>query len=212
MIALLSPSLYQINTRVLLTNLSRQLGRPATLNDVPDAERLANSGFDWVWFLGIWQTGPAGRKVSLENPEWRREFQELLPDFRDEDVCGSCFAIQSYTVHTDFGGDAALGCLRQRIHARGMRLLLDLVPNHTAPDHPWVQQHPEFYGRSIAEPIQKMNLNDQERIEKEVGAIRMLISFARVVPVTRMIARTVALGLLVREFSYGPAICPGCAY
>jgi Alpha amylase, catalytic domain len=156
-----SPSLYQINTRVLLTGLSRELGRPATLNDVPNAllDWLANTGFDWVWFLGIWQTGPAGRTISLQNPEWRREFQALLPDFRDEDVCGSCFSIQSYTVHTDFGGDAALALLRQRIHDRGMRLLLDFVPNHTAPDHPWVQQHPEFYVHGTEEQLAREPYN-----------------------------------------------------
>ena len=41
----LCPSLYQINTRVWLTELSRALGRPATLDDIPDAEldRLAAS-------------------------------------------------------------------------------------------------------------------------------------------------------------------------
>jgi len=141
------PSLYQINTRVLLTDLSRALGRPATLNDIPDREldRLAQEGFDWVWFLGVWQTGVAGRRVSLENAEWRREFQELLPDFSDEDVCGSCFAIRSYAVHSEFGGNSALGRLRQRLNKRGIHLLLDFVPNHTAPDHPWVQQHPEYY-------------------------------------------------------------------
>ena len=40
------PSLYQINTRVWLTELSRALGRPATLDDMPDAEldRLAGDG------------------------------------------------------------------------------------------------------------------------------------------------------------------------
>ncbi len=32
------PSLYQINTRVWLTELSRQLGRPATLDEIPDAD------------------------------------------------------------------------------------------------------------------------------------------------------------------------------
>ena len=75
------PSLYQINTRVWLTNLARVLGRPATLDDVPDAEldRLAAQGFDWVWFLSVWQTGAAGRQVSRSNPEWRKEFEETLP-------------------------------------------------------------------------------------------------------------------------------------
>jgi hypothetical protein len=156
-----SRSLYQINTRVLLTDLSRHFGRPATLDDVPDSEldRLAKTGFDWVWFLGVWQTGAAGRKISLENPEWRREFQELLPDFRDEDVCGSCFSIRSYTVHTDFGGDTALARLRRRIHDRGMRLLLDFVPNHTAPDHAWVRQHPEFYVHGTEEQLSRESQN-----------------------------------------------------
>jgi glycosidase len=141
------PSLYQINTRVLLGQLSQRLGRPATLDDIPDADldRLANNGFDWVWFLGVWQTGPAGRNVSLRNPIWQREFKELLPDFEEKDVCGSCFAIRNYSAHYDFGGNNELASLADRIHERGMRLMLDFVPNHTAPDHPWVQQHPEYY-------------------------------------------------------------------
>ena len=29
--------------------------------------------------------------------------------------------------------------------ARGLRLLLDFVPNHTGLDHPWVEEHPEYY-------------------------------------------------------------------
>jgi Alpha amylase, catalytic domain len=152
----LYPSLFQINTRVLLTSLSRALGRAATLDDVPDEEldRLARTGFDWVWFLGVWQTGPAGRRVSLENAQWRHEFQELLPDFSDKDVSGSCFAIQSYTVHSDFGGNIALERLRQRLNERGLRLLLDFVPNHTAPDHPWVQQHPDYYVHGTEEQVE----------------------------------------------------------
>ena len=64
-----NPSLYQINTRVWLTSLSGTRGRPARLDDIPDAEldRLAGMGFDWVWFLSVWQTGSAGRRISLEN-------------------------------------------------------------------------------------------------------------------------------------------------
>jgi hypothetical protein len=148
-----NPSLYQINTRVLLEDLSRLLRRRATLDDIPEKEldRISACCFDWVRFLGVWQTGPAGRKVSLENVEWHREFQELLSDFSDEDVCGSCFAIRSYMVHTDFGGNSALE--RLRLNARGMRLLLDLVPNHTALDHPWVEQHPEYYVHGTEEQL-----------------------------------------------------------
>ena len=64
------PSLYQINTRVWLTELSRTLGRPATLDDISDAEldRLATLGFDWVWMLSLWHTGPQSRQVSRDNP------------------------------------------------------------------------------------------------------------------------------------------------
>src|SRR6266568_3626705 len=104
------PSLYQINTRVRLTELSQKLGRAATLDDIPDAEldRLAEMGFDWVWFLSVWQTGLAGQQVSRSNHEWRREFAETLPDLREVDIAGSGFAITGYLVHGTLGGDAAL--------------------------------------------------------------------------------------------------------
>ncbi|MFW6205824.1 MAG: alpha-amylase family glycosyl hydrolase, partial [Gemmatimonadota bacterium] len=36
-----------------------------------------------------------------------------------------------------FGTDADLAALRDELHDRGMRLLLDLVPNHSSDQHPW---------------------------------------------------------------------------
>lgn len=141
------PLIYQINTRVWLTDLAKSLGRPSTLDDIPDAEldRLAKMGFDWVWFLSVWQTGLAGQRVSRTNHEWRREFEETLPDLREEDIAGSGFAITGYTVHHDLGGDAALARLRERLRKRGVNLLLDFVPNHMAPDHPWVEKHLDYF-------------------------------------------------------------------
>jgi hypothetical protein len=141
------PALYQLNTRVFLNGVARRIGRAATLDDFPDEEidRLAALGFDWVWLLSVWRTGEAGRRVSRGRPEWRREFEETLPDLCDDDVAGSGFAITGYSVHPDLGGDAALARLRERLRARGLRLMLDFVPNHTAPDHPWVEDHPEYY-------------------------------------------------------------------
>src|SRR5688572_8550882 len=72
------PSLYQINARVWLTELSRSLGRRATLDDIPDSalDEFARKGFDWIWLLSIWQTGSAAQAVSRSNPEWRHEFQQ----------------------------------------------------------------------------------------------------------------------------------------
>jgi glycosidase len=141
------PSLYQINTRVWLTQLSQTLGRRATLDDIPDDEldRLAALGVDWIWLLSVWRTGSAAQGISRTNPEWRHEFQETLPDLREDDIAGSGFAITGYTAHPALGGDAALARIRQRLRDRGLRLMLDFVPNHTAPDHPWVEAHPEYY-------------------------------------------------------------------
>jgi glycosidase len=141
------PSLYQINTRVWLTELSRGLKKRAMLDHISDAEldRLAERGFDSVWFLSVWQTGPAAQQVSRNNTGWRKEFQETLPDLKEEDIGGSGFAIQNYTVHRDLGGAAALARLRQRLQQRGLKLMLDFVPNHMAPDHPWVDEHPDYF-------------------------------------------------------------------
>src|SRR5215831_2285226 len=141
------PSLFQINTRVWLTELGRTLRRPATLDDIPDAalDRLAERGFDWIWFLSVWQTGQAGQRVSRSNPEWRKEFEETLPDLKDEDIAGSGFAITGYTVHQNLGGDTALARLRDRLKQRGLRLMLDFVPNHMGLGHPWVEDHPDYF-------------------------------------------------------------------
>jgi hypothetical protein len=141
------PSLFQINTRVWLTDLARRVGRPVTLDDIPDEDLdvLAGRGFDWIWLLSVWQTGPAGQRVSRTNREWVTEFHETLPDLEEEDIAGSGFAITGYTVHRLLGGDSALARLRTRLQVRGLRLMLDFVPNHTALDHSWVASHPEYF-------------------------------------------------------------------
>jgi glycosidase len=70
---------------------------------------------------------------------------------RRTDIPGSGFAITGYTVSESLGGDAALARLRERLRQRGLRLMLDFVPNHTGPDHHWVEEHPEYYilGREL---------------------------------------------------------------
>ena len=166
------PALYQLNTRVKLTELASQSGRPASLDDLPDREldQLAALGFDWLWLLGVWQTGEAGAQVSRTNPEWRTEFRHTLPDLEESDICGSCFAISRYAVRTDMGGNAAMERLRSQVQQRGLRLMLDVVPNHTALDHPWVQAHPEFFVRGTDDDLAREPQN-YCRMESEGGTV-----------------------------------------
>ncbi len=144
-----NPLLYQVNTRVWLTEISNALGRAATLDDIPDIEleKFADAGFEWIWFLSVWQTGELGKRLSRSKPEWLDDFHKTLSDLKDEDIPGSGFAITKYQVHKNLGGDAALARLRSRLKKRGLKLMLDFVPNHAALDHEWIPKFPEYFIR-----------------------------------------------------------------
>ena len=149
------PFLYEVNARVLLRHLGREAGRRLTLDDIPESwlARLARCGFSWVYLMGAWETGEAGRRVSGSNEEWLRGYRDVLPDLQEEDICGSPFAVTDYSLHPDLGGPEALERLRKRLHREGLLLMLDFVPNHTAPDHPWVRDHPDYYVRGTEEEL-----------------------------------------------------------
>ncbi len=141
------PSMYQVNTRVWLNRLAERRGHPLTLEEVPEAELdgWAQAGFDWVWLLGVWQPSQVGAQLARLDAGVRQAAEALLTDPADEDVCSSCFSIASYAVSPALGGEQALAVLRRRLSDRGIKLLLDFVPNHTAIDHAWLEEHPEFY-------------------------------------------------------------------
>lgn len=146
---LTNPTLYQVNTRVWLSELSRELGRQATLDDIPDEffEELEQRGFAWIYFLSVWQTGKIGQQISQSHPGWKESFREDVPDLKDDEICGSGFAITKYTLHEHFGDSGALKRLHNRVNQFGLKLMLDFVPNHTAIDHVWVESHPEYFVR-----------------------------------------------------------------
>jgi hypothetical protein len=119
----------------------------ATLSDIPDSvlDSAAQNGFDWVWLLGVWSVGAAGREISRSRTEWRSEYRAALPDLSEDDICGSPFAIRDYSPARELGGPDELRAFRVRLAQRGIKLLLDFVPNHVALDHPWINTHPEYF-------------------------------------------------------------------
>jgi hypothetical protein len=141
------PVLYEINTRVLLGELSRDAGKPVTLGTIPASlvEEWERYGIDAVWLMGVWSSGPAGIAIARQDERLRAAYRSALPDFTDEDIAGSPYAIRAYEIRESFGGEKGLAVLRERLAERGIGLVLDFVPNHTARDHAWVTTHPEYY-------------------------------------------------------------------
>jgi glycosidase len=92
-------------------------------------DRIQSTGAEVIWLMPIHPIGERNRKGTLGSPYSIADYRGVNPDFGTAD---------------DFRA------LVQAVHGRGMKLILDWVPNHTAWDHPWVTQHPEYYTRDAA--------------------------------------------------------------
>jgi hypothetical protein len=141
------PVIYEINTWVWLHELSRRYQTPITLATVPDAEwdALTNWSPDAVWLMGVWERSARGREIAINNESLLTSCREALPDLTLEDVVGSPYCVRGYRVDAHLGGPEGLARAREQLAQRGAKLILDLVPNHVAPDHPWAQEHPDFF-------------------------------------------------------------------
>lgn len=145
------PRIYEINTRVWLDELRSRHGPHLTLSNIPAAVWDSTAGgFDAVWLMGVWERSPAGIAIANQNPGLLADFRRALPDYRSEDNAGSPYCIRRYEVDAHLGGREGLAAARAELARRGLRLILDFVPNHVAPDHPWVYEHPDFFVQGSA--------------------------------------------------------------
>lgn len=149
-----NPIIYEINTWVWLTSLTQRYDRQITLKTVPDEvlDELASFNFDAIWLMGVWHRGTATRRSALN---YLHEYEEALPDISENDVVGSAYAIGNYEVEAALGRRKGLLSLRKRLQERGMRLILDYVPNHTGHDHPWLYERPDYYIQGTPELLEK---------------------------------------------------------
>ena len=136
------PAIYEINTAAWLERLGGARAQPLGLGDVPAAQwdALAALPVDAVWLMGVWRRSPEGLRIALADSNLDRAFRAALPDLKPTDVIGSPYCVRDYVVDERFGGPVGLAVAREQLAARGLGLILDYVPNHVAPDHPWAHE------------------------------------------------------------------------
>jgi len=147
------PLLYEINTRCWLRELSATCGARITLRTVPDSQfaEWRRLGFTHIWLMGVWSSGPRARQQALAHAELQQSFSEALPDWQERDIGGSPYAISDYRVPASLGGDKGLEEFREKLHAHGLKLVLDFVPNHLGLDHSWASEQPHLFVQSPVE-------------------------------------------------------------
>ncbi len=142
------PLVYEINTRVWLNELAERLGREKlTLSEIPEEEFrfFTEAGFDFIWLMGVWKPSRYSFAIAASHSGLRTEFLEHLKDLRPEDIGGSPYAITTYEVNETLGGIEGILSFRHQLAQRGIRLMLDFVPNHMALDNRWLPEHPEYF-------------------------------------------------------------------
>ena len=153
------PFLYEINTRPWLYELSIKYKKPITrLTDIPlkEFDELAKNGVDIVWMMGVWKLGEYGLDFDR-----KQNYSKYLPDWTIEDVIGSPYAVYEYTCNPTLGNNNDLMWLKAQINSKGMKLMLDFVPNHSAVDAPEAKSKPEMYIRA------PKGVEDENRYTKE---------------------------------------------
>lgn len=152
------PVIYEIPTWAWLAELGARQGSPLTLGQVPGEvwDALAGLGIEAVWLMGVWERSPAGLAIARTQRHLKDELRAALPGMTPEDNVGSAYCVRDYRVDARLGGDEGLAQARAELARRGLWLILDFVPNHVAPDHPWVTSHPEYFIHGTAEERERV--------------------------------------------------------
>ncbi len=142
-----NPHIYEINLMTWLNELCAREHRNISLRNIPISvwTDLKDKGIDIVWLMGVWHRSKDACRRARNESGLLNECRSILEDFKIEDVVGSPYAIDRYSPDPSFGSEQDLMGLRDTLEDIGISLILDFVPNHTACDHYWVKQHPEYF-------------------------------------------------------------------
>ncbi len=121
----LQSSIYEVNVR--------QHTPEGTFNALRrKLPELKDLGVEILWIMPIQPIGVKNRKGGL----------------------GSYYSIHDYTaVNPEFGTMDDFKAFVTAAHDLGLKVILDWVANHTAWDHVWMEQHPDWYTRENGKVI-----------------------------------------------------------
>lgn len=116
---------------------------------IPEVEKLHAMGVNILWIMPVQPIGYKKRKAKGD-----LFVEDIADSILKKKYLGSPYSIQNYTaVNPDYGTTADFKKLVEACHARGMKIILDWVGNHTAWDHAWIQSHPDWYTHNSAGEI-----------------------------------------------------------
>jgi maltogenic amylase len=117
----------KLRNMVIYSIYVRNYGVNGKFTDVEqDLERIKSLGVDVLWFLPIHPIGEESRKGTLGSPYAIKDYRGINPE---------------YGTLEDFKR------LVDKIHQQGMKVMIDVVFNHTSPDSVYVKDHPEYFYR-----------------------------------------------------------------
>ena len=137
-----NPKLYEINTRVWI----KQFGENIKLSEIPIDyfKNLAQMGFNYIWLMGVWKTPDENIQYALA-PKLIKRYKKYFPDWKQEDVIGSPYAIDSYQLNPALGTFDDILNLKEDLNSMGLKLILDFIPNHFGADSSVVKNSPQLF-------------------------------------------------------------------
>ena len=131
-------NIYEVNVR--------QFTAEGTFNAfAKHLNRIKAMGVQTIWFMPINPISKLDRKGTM----------------------GSYYAVADYTaVNPEFGTISDWKNLVKTIHSKGMKVIIDWVPNHTGTDHRWVTEHPDFFVKdSSGKPAIPFDWTDTRQLD-----------------------------------------------
>jgi len=138
--------LYEINTRVWIHRFSNEKKR-CKMGCIPESywDELAEQGIDLVWLMGIWSTNKEIIGKCCFEEYLTKSYRHALKDWETKDVIGSPFAIEMYSIDQMLGSLTHLESLKELLNSKGIKLILDFVPNHFSAGSKLVYSDPDIF-------------------------------------------------------------------